>query len=573
MTAGRGLEHRLVSSGALRRETVQMAQRRQQVYGGGLDTVLLEMGLVDEGTLWALLVEEAGLPPLPPSLLDAPVLDPDPALRPVEARRIGALVLRRNEADEASAWAVVRPGFDREALAAVLAGTRADLFIVPEVRFEALLGAYGGQPVPPRFLSLLGRLMGAEQVRRWAAARAPRREPERPLVDLGPAPRTRLEPPAPAEPPAALPPQAPLAPAATERRAAPPPPTPQPAPSPLDEPAPHGETDGDQALEAAVDAAIDRISSPEAAPNRRDADPLLPALELLADLAGGPRTPALATAIVSRWSCAEIFSKLPQLARRGEPAVQAALPLLSSRTEDAALLTQWLRSNNPRERTWAALALGSLVPAPDRTLARLPSDASARRPFGEPVPPEVAHEILLTLCARIEAEPEPEVALAVARALRPAAAMAEVQAVAQRLAAVVVDSAALDPARAHAAALLGQLRCEHPVVVEALIGGIAAKSPQVADTCHGYLVRLTGHDAGKDRGAWQRWWRRHRERPRIAWLVGGLAHRRADVRLAAAHELTALTGQTLGYHFDLPPRARKAAVARWTSWLAQIENG
>jgi hypothetical protein len=41
----------LVNASLLSKELAAQAERRSQLYGGGLDTVLLEMGLLDEKTL------------------------------------------------------------------------------------------------------------------------------------------------------------------------------------------------------------------------------------------------------------------------------------------------------------------------------------------------------------------------------------------------------------------------------------------------------------------------------------------------------------------------------------------
>jgi hypothetical protein len=63
----------LLGSGMVTRDRLGDAQRRRAIYGGALDTVLLEMGAVDEPTLAATLAEAVGLPAPLPERLVAPV--------------------------------------------------------------------------------------------------------------------------------------------------------------------------------------------------------------------------------------------------------------------------------------------------------------------------------------------------------------------------------------------------------------------------------------------------------------------------------------------------------------------
>src|SRR2546430_15499791 len=82
----------LAGSGALTRERVAEAQRRRVVYGGTLDTILLEMGAIDEPTLAPYLAEACRLPaPLPEALAAA---EGDGALAPADAPRPMAVPIR-----------------------------------------------------------------------------------------------------------------------------------------------------------------------------------------------------------------------------------------------------------------------------------------------------------------------------------------------------------------------------------------------------------------------------------------------------------------------------------------------
>ncbi len=156
----------LLRGSLLSREAVAEAERRQSLYGGTLDTVLLEMGAVDEAVLIQHLADLVGIPALPTER----TLGADPrageCLDVDTALRLGAVpIARRPEALEMA----IRPDSDHDALWA-WASERSllvDPHLVTEVRFRGLLGRVYGLPVGPRFVALLGKLMGARDVRRW----------------------------------------------------------------------------------------------------------------------------------------------------------------------------------------------------------------------------------------------------------------------------------------------------------------------------------------------------------------------------------------------------------------------
>jgi len=79
--------------------------------------------------------------------------------------------------------------------------------MAPEVRVRVAAQSVYGEPVPARFLRLLARLLGPEQVRRWAEAHAPQPAPETPspmpLHPTPPAPSARASAGTPAETPRA----------------------------------------------------------------------------------------------------------------------------------------------------------------------------------------------------------------------------------------------------------------------------------------------------------------------------------------------------------------------------------
>jgi hypothetical protein len=170
----------LVQAGLLSQVVVDEAQRRRQLYGGGLDTVLLEMGSLDERTLLTHLANLTGIPAAPLDRLSKPDPEAGKWLDAGAAARLGAVPIARNH--DALDLAV-HPEADHDALVA-WAGERQILvepFLVSEARFRGLLGVVYHIPVPPRFVTLLARLMGATAARKWLA-------PPQPPTQVRPAP-------------------------------------------------------------------------------------------------------------------------------------------------------------------------------------------------------------------------------------------------------------------------------------------------------------------------------------------------------------------------------------------------
>jgi hypothetical protein len=162
----------LVKASLFSQEIAEQVERRRQLYGGGLDTVLLEMGLLDEGILVTHLADFTGIPAAPLERLAEPDLDASPWLDAGAAARLGAVPIgRREDALELA----VHPEADHDALVA-WAGERhllVEPYLVTEARFRGLLAVVYRIPVPPRFVSLLARLMGPTQTRRWLALAQP----------------------------------------------------------------------------------------------------------------------------------------------------------------------------------------------------------------------------------------------------------------------------------------------------------------------------------------------------------------------------------------------------------------
>ena len=165
----------LVRDGALPVETVRVAVSRQIVYGGALDTALLEMDALAEATLWQQLSHASGLP-IPDLAL---VRGASPAAEDgfkdgfdaARSERCRAVPVGRS-ADRLQL--LCGDPIERQALREVSDELRVDLelFVVPEVRLKMARQMVYGQPIPPRFLRLLGRLLGPEPLRRMADTRA-----------------------------------------------------------------------------------------------------------------------------------------------------------------------------------------------------------------------------------------------------------------------------------------------------------------------------------------------------------------------------------------------------------------
>lgn len=98
-----------------------------------------------------------------------------------------------------------------------------------------------------------------------------------------------------------------------------------------------------------------------------------------------------------------------------------------------------------------------------------------------------------------------------------------------------------------------------------LIARLGGKGDEVA-TAHAALVAFTKQDLGTKPRRWELWWEKHMEDDRLEWLFEGLSHKTPEIRESAEHELRAITGEYVGYHFDLPRREREEARARWQSW-------
>jgi Type II secretion system (T2SS), protein E, N-terminal domain len=155
----------LVRRGVVTRAAAIEAEQRKKLYGGGLDTALLELRASDEETLTSQLAEIIGIPLAPPQILKAV---PDRAagiwLDAATAKRIGA-VPRAKQADVL--YMFVWPEHDHDAMVKWSAehAVLVEPALVCEVRFRAHAAAIYDLPLSPRYLALLAKLVGTTAAR------------------------------------------------------------------------------------------------------------------------------------------------------------------------------------------------------------------------------------------------------------------------------------------------------------------------------------------------------------------------------------------------------------------------
>jgi hypothetical protein len=121
-----------------------------------------------------------------------------------------------------------------------------------------------------------------------------------------------------------------------------------------------------------------------------------------------------------------------------------------------------------------------------------------------------------------------------------------------------------DAARARAAAhALGELRDLKaiPDLIDA-----TERDHTTAEEARRALLVITKQDFGTKAKKWRAWWEKNNTRPRMEWMLDGLAHAEDEVRLSASEELKQLTGEYFGYHYDLSKREREEARLKWLKW-------
>ncbi|HEY5283597.1 MAG TPA: hypothetical protein VIM14_12480 [Polyangia bacterium] len=178
----------LVRRGVVTRDAAIEAEQRKKLYGGGLDTALLELRATDEETLTSQLAEIIGIPL---AQAKAVMAAPNRAARAwmdgATAQKLGG-VPRAKQGDVLDLW--VRPEHDHDALVAW--AEERSLLIEPtlicEARFRAHLHALYDIPMPPRYLALLAKLVGTANARTAAgdSARPDMRTPTPAVAGVDP---------------------------------------------------------------------------------------------------------------------------------------------------------------------------------------------------------------------------------------------------------------------------------------------------------------------------------------------------------------------------------------------------
>src|SRR5512143_3087110 len=146
----------LVRDGIIGVKRMEQAFQRQVIYGGSLDTILLEMGAVTEERLLEYLSLAAGLPPADRNLLDYF----DPRAVQVCPREIAEEYHVAPVAFDGDALRVlVTDPVDLAALEALATRLGAPIqpFVVPEFRFNLLVERLFGVPAPSRYMSLAAK--------------------------------------------------------------------------------------------------------------------------------------------------------------------------------------------------------------------------------------------------------------------------------------------------------------------------------------------------------------------------------------------------------------------------------
>jgi HEAT repeat protein len=117
----------------------------------------------------------------------------------------------------------------------------------------------------------------------------------------------------------------------------------------------------------------------------------------------------------------------------------------------------------------------------------------------------------------------------------------------------------------YAAEALGVMR--DVTSIPRLIELVKHADPSVVAAARKALVEVTKQDFGTSRWRWRSWWERHRDQPRVEWMLEGLAHAEPEVRLSAAEELRTVSQKDVGYTFDGPKREREESRKKWIDWV------
>jgi HEAT repeat protein len=545
---------------------------RAEIYGGGLDTALLELGLLAPSELDAALSAARGLPSAPAELLRAQPrpwdrLDP----RWYERRLVAPLAVRDDRL-----WVAIHPELSDDDLSALCSEQAAlEVTVTAECCLRQLLSERA--PAPARYLALADRYLRAltlttdpdppALVAEPEAQAEPPRDPAAAPVELRTFIPARLLHAVPFPEPAAEPEPAQIPalraqrpPSAASPAASSPPAEPQsfiPALTRPASPAMLSET----AIEAPPTREAEAPRQPserpqsagyvpttlvhrEAPPSAPAEDPALEAL-LQAALAGSARPERLAAELRARGRAAlhRLVQRFPgpiELAREelrhvASPSAQGPLlrlcvaigeelvPLILSRVDDP----------DAHVRFYCALIFQELrSPSAAPALAELAFDA-------DPGVRTIAMRVLETYSR----------ASTYMRALKR-----------------IRGELSGDDHRRRALAFqaLGTVRDVKsiPRMVEAL----AEHDPDLRTAALTALCSITGQHFGLNIERWRAWYASRCDRTRVDWMLESLAHSEVAVRRWAADELMRITGQRLPFPASGAPTERAEAIERWQAW-------
>jgi Type II secretion system (T2SS), protein E, N-terminal domain len=159
------LASRLIVDRVLPEATVQAATARQLIYGGTLDTALLEMAVMTEAAIWARLAAATGLPVPVPALCDGSAVEAEPSLTAARTAALRAVPIT-SDGGTLEILCAEPVAADEIRAAAAERGFSARLYVVPEVRLLALRQRVYGERLPARYAPLLVRIVGAERARK-----------------------------------------------------------------------------------------------------------------------------------------------------------------------------------------------------------------------------------------------------------------------------------------------------------------------------------------------------------------------------------------------------------------------
>lgn len=99
-----------------------------------------------------------------------------------------------------------------------------------------------------------------------------------------------------------------------------------------------------------------------------------------------------------------------------------------------------------------------------------------------------------------------------------------------------------------------------------LIAQLRDEDQETAQIAYQSLVMLTKDDHGMSPNDWRIWWDSNRNRDRIEWLIDGLVHDDAEIRLTSSIELVEITGIAFDYTPSLTPAEREEIRRRYMLW-------